>query len=339
MPKVAITGLGFMGRMHYRVFQEIPDAQLVAICDSDEKRLKDTTGKAGNVPGADKPLDLTGINLYTDFDEMLEKEQLDAVTIALPSYLHRDYTIKALDAGVNTFCEKPMAIDLEQCRQMIEAAEKNGKILQVGHCLRFWPEYEKTKQMLETGDYGKVKAATFQRLSLPPTWSWDNWLLDGKRSGGALLDLHIHDADYIQYVFGLPKAVSAHGVKGPSNHYDHVVASYIYDDPKVVTAEGGWVMTPSFGFEMSFNIICEKATFVYDCTRQPPFKVCLTKGEPVIPEVEKHDGYHREMIHFFKKIAGEDVPDIMTPQQSFDSIKLILAESKSIETGKEISLK
>ena len=95
-------------------------------------------------------------------------------------------------------------------------------------------------------------------------------------------------------------------------------------------------MTPSFGFEMSFNIILEKATIVFDCTRQPAFKVCPLEAEPFTPEVEAGDGYSRQIAHFVKAVSGQKVPEITTPAQSLDSVKLVLAERQSAQSGKEI---
>lgn len=339
MIRVGIAGLGFMGNMHSKCYQAAENAKLVAICDIDKNRLKGTAGVAGNIEGAEKPLDLTGVELYCDFDKMLAEANLDAVSITLPTYMHRDFTIKALEAGVNVLCEKPMAMNIAQCEDMIAAAEKSGKVLQIGHCLRFWPEYTKTKQLIDSGEYGKVKAATFQRLSLTPTWSWDNWLMKGAKSGGAMLDLHIHDSDFIQYVFGMPGAVYSRGITGPSGDYDHIITHYLYDDNRVITAEGSWIMMPSFGFEMSFNIILDKATIVYDCTRKPTFKLCLLEGEPLTPEVEAGDGYSRQTAHFLATIQGQKVPEIITPEHSLNSIKLILAEKESAQTGKEVAIK
>ncbi|MHC4124807.1 MAG: Gfo/Idh/MocA family protein [Planctomycetota bacterium] len=340
MIKVGIVGIGFMGRMHFSQYKAHEDVEIAAICDTDENKFEQQDVAAGNVPGADKPLDFTGIELYSDFDKMLAEANLDAVSITLPTYMHRDYTLKALNAGLNVLCEKPMAVNVEQCEEMITLAEKKNKVLQVGHCLRFWPEYAKTKEIIDSGEYGQVKVATFQRLSLTPTWSWNNWLMAPKgRSGGALMDLHIHDADYIQYVFGMPKAVSAHATIFTSEDFDHVVTSYIYDDDKVITAEGGWAMAPGFGFEMSFNIILEKATIVYDCTKDPAFKVCKAEGDSFTPELEKTDGYAQEIAHFIKSIKGQSVPPVITPQQSLNSVKLILAEKQSAETRKEVQIK
>ena len=338
MARIGILGLGFMGKMHFRCLKALDDAQIVALCDIDQAKLKGGRGEAGNIAGAEEPLDLSGISLYSDFEEMLTREQLDAVSIPLPTYLHCQYTVKALEAGLDVLCEKPMALDAKQCEKMITAATKNGRYLQVGHCIRFWPEYAKTKKIIDTSQYGTVKAATFQRLSLTPTWSWNNWIVDGSKSGGAMLDLHIHDADFVQYLFGMPRAVYAKGVKGPSGDFDHVVCNYSYDDDKVVTAEGGWIMAPSFGFEMSFNIILEKATISYDCTRDPTFKVCPVDGDTFSPEVQPGDGYSIEIAHFIDKVNGKEVPQVLTPAQSLDSIQLIIAEKKSASSGEKVKL-
>ncbi|MBE0700026.1 MAG: Gfo/Idh/MocA family oxidoreductase, partial [Anaerolineaceae bacterium] len=243
------------------------------------------------------------------------------------------YTCMALQAGVNVLCEKPMAQGLEECAQMAAAATESGKLLQIGHCIRFWPQYAKTKVIVDSGEYGKVLAATFQRLSATPGWSWRGWLMDGAKSGGALLDMHIHDADFVQYLFGLPEAVYCRGVKGPSAAYDHVITSYRYPDEKVVTAEGGWVMAPGFGFQMSFHIALEGATIVYDSTRSPDFKVCPQDGEVFTPAIPAGDGYGHEIRHFADALLGRPVAKILTPQESLDSVRLILAEKESAEVG------
>jgi predicted dehydrogenase len=326
-----------MGKMHFRCYKALKNVRLVAICDIDKNKFEETGGTTGNISGADKPLDFSGISFYTDFDAMLKEAKLDAVSITLPTNLHAKFTLKALKAGINVLCEKPMAMNAKECAQMIDAARASGKRLQIGHCIRFWPEYAAVKKIVDSGKYGKVLAATFQRLSLTPTWSWDNWLLDGPRSGGATHDLHIHDSDYVQYLFGMPKEVFSRGAVGSSGDIDHIVTNYIYDG-KVVTAEGGWVMTPGFGFEMSFNIALEKATIVYNCTQTPAFKICPLKGEVITPKVEAGDGYSLEIAHFVKALSGKAVPEILTPAQSRDSVKIIEAEKKSARSGKKAAI-
>ncbi|MDG1860941.1 MAG: Gfo/Idh/MocA family oxidoreductase, partial [SAR324 cluster bacterium] len=266
------------------------------------------------------------------------EKKIDALSIASPTFLHASQTIEALNEGVHVFCEKPMALNSGDCREMTEVAKQSGKTLQIGHCIRFWPEYVQAKEIIDSQKYGKVLAATFQRLSLTPTWGWDNCFLDGKRSGGAMLDLHIHDTDYVQYVFGMPKEVFSRGVIGPSGEYDHTVTQYLYGNDSVITAEGGWIMAPGFGFEMSFKIMLEKVTLVYSSAQEPTFRIFPIDGETIIPEIPTGDGYSFEIQHFVDTLSGKAVPSIITPEQSGDSVKIIEAEKESIRNNDKISL-
>lgn len=339
MKRIGIIGFGFMGNMHFNNYAKIEGVKVAAICDIVKDKLTGKGGAAGNIAGADKPLDLTGVDTYTDAAEMFKSAKLDAVSITLPTYLHKQYTIMALEAGLDVLCEKPMAMNEAECNEMMAAADKAGNILQIGHCIRFWPEYAKTKEIIDSGKYGKVNMASFHRLSLTPTWSWDNWLMDEKRSGGAVLDLHIHDADYIQYLFGMPKAVFSSGNNQQDRGgYGHILTQYIYGDNKVITAEGGWVMTPSFGFEMSYEIALDTATITYDCTKSPTFKVCPIDGEAFTPELAEGDGYMLEMIHFVSAINGNKVPQIITPEQSKNSVLIVAAEKKSADSVEKVML-
>jgi 1,5-anhydro-D-fructose reductase (1,5-anhydro-D-mannitol-forming) len=336
MVKMGIIGLGMMGQMHFNFYKSVNEVKVTAVCDIDENKLKSSGGVAGNISSGENILDLTGIRLYTDLDKMLADGDLDAVTIVVPTYAHADCTIKALKAGLHVFCEKPMALDVPQCRKMIAAANRSGKILQIGHCIRFWPEYIKTKEIIDSGEYGKVLAASFHRLSKPGTWN--DWMNIGEKSGGALLDLHIHDADFIQYAFGIPKAVFCCGVKGSGGGYDHVAASYIYDKNMVITAEGGWMMAPGYGFEMSFKVVLEKATIVYGRTSNPVFKICPVQGEVIVPEVDKRGGHLLELIHFINAVQGKPVPAVLTPEDSLNSVRICLAEKASIEKERKVSI-
>jgi len=336
MLRIGVAGFGFMGRMHFRNWKGVEGAEVVAICDANPNIREDTKRAVGNIAGAEGEIDFTGIDLYQDFGAMIEKAKLDAISLTLPTYLHAEYSEKALSRGVNVLCEKPMALNVADCDRMIQSARKSGKVLQIGHCVRFWPEYAKTKEIVDSGRYGKVVAATLQRLGAPPGWSVDNWFVDEKRSGGVALDLHIHDTDYVQYLFGMPKAVCSHGARGSEGQLIHIVTHYEYGEDRVVVAEGGWGMTGAFGFEMSFNVVLEKATIVYDLTREPMFRVCPADGEAFTPEVADGDGYIREIEHFARTVRGESVEPIITLEQSRNSVRIVEAEKKSIHSKESI---
>ena len=338
MLRIGIVGFGFMGRMHFRCWQDRQDAQVVAVCDANPNIKEDTKKAIGNIDGAASAIDFEGIELFSDFDAMIENANLDAISLTLPTYLHVEFSERALARGVNVLCEKPMSLDVAGCERMLAAAQKSGKTLQIGHCLRFWPEYVKAKEIVDSGKYGKVLAGTFQRLGAPPGWSQDNWFIDEKRSGGVALDLHIHDTDYVQYLFGMPKAVYSQGSRGKGDALIHIVTQYVYEDDVVVTAEGGWGMMPGFGFEMSFNLVMEKATIVYDLTREPAFKVCPAEGDVFTPELAADDGYIAQVDHFARTIQGQDVPEVITLEQSRDSVKIVAAERQSIDEQKQVTV-
>ena len=119
----------------------------------------------------------------------------------------------------------------------------------------------------------------------------------------------------------------------------HIVTQYLYDNDTVITAEGGWAMTPTFGFEMSFNIVMEKATLVYDLTREPMFKLCPAEGQVITPEVQEGDGWLLEIEHFAKAVRGEKLEEVTTLEQSRDSVKIVAAEKESARKGEKVAIK
>lgn len=338
MLNVGIIGFGFMGRMHYKCWSQRSDVKITAICDANTNLVEDTKKAVGNIEGAADDIDFDSLKIYTDPDAMLEDQDLDAVSITLPTHLHPDFTSRILKSGVHVLCEKPMALTETSCREMIKAAGDAGKILQIGHCVRFWPEYAVSKQIIDSGKYGRVLAGSFRRLSAPPTWAADGWLSDSARSGGVALDLHIHDSDYVQYILGMPRGVKSQIANSLSGHTLHIATQYCYENDIAVIAEGGWAMTPSFGFEMSFNIMLEKATIVYDCTRDPAFKVCPAEGDAFTPDVPDGDGYSREIDYFVNSINGKQTEEVLTLEESMNSVKLVLAEIESAKLRKFIEL-
>ena len=339
MKKIGIVGFGFMGKMHFNCYNSLDTAKIVAICDKNKDTLSSSDQTQGNIEGQASEIDLTGIETYVSFDQMLQDADLDAVSITLPTDLHRDHSIKALERGWHVLCEKPMALTVADCQAMIDAARSSQKELLIGQCIRYFPEYAKAKEIVDSGEYGKLLGGSFRRLSLTPVWSSEEWFTNGQRSGGAAFDLHIHDTDFVQYLFGIPQAVFSQGVTGPSQKIDHIVTQYLYDENnKAIVAEGGWMMAEGFGFEMSFNLVLENATLCYDITRDPVFRLCPAKGEPFSPEIESGDGYSREIDYFIRKISGASPPSVTTLEESRNSVRIALAEIESARTGNLVKL-
>src|SRR3989304_382306 len=184
MLRIGIVGFGFMGRTHYSCWNKVKGAGVVAVCDVNPDIVEATKKAVGNIGDAESNIDFAHIDLYGDCDKMLAEAELDGVSITLPTFLHPDCSIKALRAGVNVMCEKPMALNVAECEKMIAAAEKTGKLLQIGHCVRFWPEYAKAKEIIDSGKYGEGMAAAFRRLGSPPPRGAGDRVLHAHRRRG-----------------------------------------------------------------------------------------------------------------------------------------------------------
>lgn len=332
MIKVGLIGLGFMGHAHLdnyiRLEKEGFPVKLVAICDIDPSKFE---GKAvaGNIAVGNGEYNFLNYNLYTEIDEMLSKEELDYVDIALPSYLHAEITIKALNKGFHVFCEKPMALKSEDCLKMIAAAKENQKLLMIGQCLRFWPEYEYLKECVETEKFGKVLSGYFFRGGTTPTWSHENWLLQKEKSGGCLFDQHIHDVDTINWLFGKPASVSTMArnvIEG--NGYDIVSTNYLYEDGKVINAQDDWTLNGDYGFEMTYRVNFEKGNLVFE---KGALKVNPNDGKSFTPDLSKDTGYYRELKYFGEAVLNNKALDRITPESTMETIKIAEAEQSSAD--------
>lgn len=335
--RVGICGLGFMGKMHFDTYASMKGVKVVAIADCDPKKRKgDWSSIVGNIAAKGKGPNLKGVTMYATCEELINDPNIDVVDITLPTSEHARYALKSLKAGKPTICEKPMARTTKQARDMAAMSKKTGAPLFVGHCIRFWPEYVEAKKIIDSGKYGKVVAAQFTRFSLRPTWSSNNWLMDSAKSGGAALDLHIHDADYITYLFGMPDAVMAHGAGADKKRIDHILATYFFKKHKdaLITAEGGWMYTPGFGFEMKFRIQLEKATILMGHgSAGAKLSICLPNGKVLMPKVGAGDGYSQELSYFMNCVKKQIPSVIVTPESSAASVTLIEAEMASAKAG------
>ena len=321
MEKIAVVGFGFMGRMHYGNWKRIPGAKVVAICDANLAQLSNVSG--GNIAGADASTDFTGVAIYDDVGKMLAAGGFDVVDVTLPTPLHPDVTVAALKAGYHVLCEKPMALDVKSCDRMLAAAKRAGKVLLVGQCLRFWPEYVALKALVDSGKYGKVVAADFSRSTPPPDGKGTHgWFLDEKKSGGCLLDMHIHDADMVRFLFGPPKGADAVTHRHASGLLDHAQIRYAYPD-KVVTATVSWAVSKTLGFEASFRVMFEGATAVFDTKRAETFMVYPQKGKPFAPKVSARNGYEAELRSFLDMVRGRPVKPVLTARDARDAVALV----------------
>ena len=186
--------------------------------------------------------------------------------------------------------------------------------------------------------YGKVLAARFRRVCPPPGWGKAGYF-KGEDSGGALLDLHIHDTDFVQFCFGRPRGVQSVGTTRFSGATDHVVTSYQVAGGIPITAEGSWIMTEGFGFKMEYTVNFEKATADYDNGRGADALKLYEDGQKarVIPRAGG-DGYEAELSYIIQCIQQDTPPSVVTAADGLSAVEICEAEEKSIKTGEVVGL-
>lgn len=222
--KVGVIGVGAMGYNHARVYNEIPRAKLIAVADTNKEKLNAVVSKYNSV----KP--------YTDFVKMLEKEDLDAITIAVPTTLHRDVSEIAFENDVNVLLEKPIADTIENAKAIIKKAEKKNVKLMVGHIERFNAVVRKTRELIEENVFGDVISISVRRL--------------GPFSGrikdvGVLVDWAVHDIDVLRYLTGSePVSITSKVITGRISKFDDVAMILMAFDKNILgNIEVNW-MTP-----------------------------------------------------------------------------------------------
>jgi len=305
-----------------------------------ESRMAHLAGKFAGVLriniAADKVdrLDMTKIKGTTDPMELIGLDEVDIVDVCVPTPFHADIAIAALEAGKHVLCEKPLARTSADARRIAGAAAKAKGMFMPAMCMRFWPQWKWLKEAIADSRYGKVKGATFRRGGQMP----GGWFSNGEWSGGALLDLHIHDTDFIYHVFGEPAAVASQGYTKTSGELDHIVTQYHYPGgPEVVSAEGFWCLADGAGFRMLYTVNFEQATADFDLFRDDPLLLWKDgKSEPV--QVEGTDGYEGELQYFIDCINRGERPSIVTAEDAVTSLEIAEAEAKSVATGQIVKL-
>lgn len=336
MIKVGLIGVGFMGSTHnacYSALSGVADVQVVAIADQVAEKRQKAGEKWANA------------KLYETGMELIEKEDVDVIDICLPTYLHTEHAVAAMEKGVkNVFIEKPVCLTEAEMKALEDAKKKNGTRVMVGQVVRLFKEYEYLKNVYDSGELGALKSLSMHRLSPKPLWGWEGWLHDLKKSGSAITDLHIHDVDFIRYLLGEPESIQSVGVKDPESGIPvHVFTSYFYQN-LLVNIEGGWDFPQSFAFDAGYIANFEKGTVVFGSTKNPALTLCREDGMevPVLEsEFEATDdslggnisslgGYYTELKYFLSCIQEGREPSVAPLEEGIASLRLINREMAQI---------
>lgn len=225
--RVAIIGVGDMGSHHAIGFHRIPQCDVRYICDFNESNVRRTLAEMG-----DASPEICG-----NYRELLDKDDIDAVVISVPNYLHREVAVAFLGAGKHVFLEKPIAHTLADCNAILEAAERSGKVLQIGLVYRYSNVYRRMHKELAQGRLGQVNLMWCKefRDPFPPA----DWFYDAGKSGGALVEKDCHHFDLFNWMIGAkPVRVFASGGQHVirsgkdvliTNSYTHYPAQVVND--------------------------------------------------------------------------------------------------------------
>lgn len=332
--KAAIIGFGGIARSHstgYKTLTEegIP-VRLVAVCDilpaqfTSELSINIETGSA---------LLPKDIHTYTSVDKLIANEDFDMADICLPTYLHAEYAVKLLRAGKHVLSEKPMALTTEQCDAMLAVARETGKKLMIGQCLRFGAAYRYLKECAEDGRHGALRHLFMERRCAQPRWGYEHWFEDTEKSGGCILDMHIHDVDMARFLLGEPQAVST--VSLDRDVRWQVENTRLYYEGMLVVIDASWDEAATTPFRSGYRARFENATLISDghtVTLYPDvgkvLEVALPNNNPYITE---------ELRAFVGDLLADrlDNPE-NSAESARDTVRLIEALRVSAAHGGEI---
>lgn len=333
--RVGIVGMGFMGLTHLDAYTKQDGVEVVALADRDTDRLSGKTKAGGNIEGAaEGGFDFSKAKQYTDADELFADPDVDAVDICLPTPAHVPFGLKAIASGKHVLIEKPLARNYADAMKLVEAAEASDKVVMPAMCMRFWPGWTWLKKAVDEQTYGKVLGATFRRVASHPK---GGFYADGAANGGAALDLHIHDSDFIQHLFGMPKAVNSVGYSNKTDEVDHIITHYQTDQAAMVSAEGAWAMADGFAFRMQFIVNFEHATATFSSDADPAMMLAQD-GENTPIELDPGMGYDHEIGYFLACIRAGKRPETVTMRDAANAVRLVEAEVQSVRSGQPVAL-
>ncbi len=326
MLRVGIVGVGTMGRTHASAYTKLPNVQLVGFTDA----IADAAQRVASQ---------FGVQAFDSYEALLE--QVDMVDICTPTPTHLELVLRAASAGKHILCEKPLGRTLPQCEQMIEAANKAGVTLMPAQVLRFFPEFKQARDLVLAGAVG-TPAAIRTRRGGPYPRAANDWYADFEQSGGPILDMVIHDFDWLRWTFGEVERVFAKALtfKG-LDHIDYALITLRLKSGAIAHVEANWA-DPG-GFKVDFEIAGDAGMIAFDSRLATPLTVAKQDaggggGGVAVPESPlAEDPYMLEIKHFVDSVQAGQPPSI-TAEDGMKAVEIALAAIESVRTGKVIRL-
>ena len=328
---VGLIGLGRLGRVYARdLSSRIPETKLVAVADTNAAAAKEIAAE-WDVPA-----------WYDRTDALLADPAVDAVVIVSPTHTHRDVVLEAAERRKPTFCEKPLALSLKECREMQAAVERTGTFFQMGFMRRFEPGYAAAKKQVDAGRIGRpVVFKSTSRDPFPPSLEYAN----PKSSGGILVDMGIHDFDLARWFMGDIASVSAIGgvLAYPDfatvGDMDNAIASLVFADGRLGVVD--LTRNGIYGYDISTELLGTEGTVRVGYIQETPMMM-MTKNSVAHDTVpyfmERFErAYTRQLQDFAANvIAGREPP--ITIRDGVEALRVALAAAEACRTGKTVNV-
>ena len=323
--RVALAGCGTMGIRYADRLSQMEEVQLAGVFARSQEKVSAFAEHYGTEG-------------FTSFDEMMQRTDPDAVCIALPTFLHKEFVLKAAAYGKPVICEKPLALSVEEASVMIEACERSGAKLFVGHVLRFFPEYRAIRDSVLSSEIGRTGVAHAKRATFYP-YAGSGWQADPDQSGGVIMDLMIHDIDFMRWTLGEVRSVYAMGRKLQGLEY--ALVTLRFQSGAVASLEGFWGYPGPF--TTSVELAGTEGILRLDNQSTQPIRVLKraagTSGsDPVAmpPNHSVQDPYDIELRRFIACIRdGKESP--VTPQEALKAVEIAQAAVQSMKTGRPVT--
>ena len=319
--RIGLVGAGFMGGVHLNAYANIPGAEVVGVADT-------------NTENAAAGAELVGARPYASYDELVAAEDVEVVDICLPTAFHKELAVRAAGEGKHVILEKPIARTIEDAQKILDAFPGEGPRLFVGHVVRFFPEYVGIKGKIDAGELGTIGVVRTSRRS-PFLTGWNDWYADWRTSGGVLIDLLIHDFDFLRWALGDVERVYAHGILGREyNRLDYALVTLRFRGGAIAHVEGHWGYPGPFNY--AIEVAGSRALLATDSTEPATLGLVGTRAEDTDLASGKNP-YQAELEHFIRCIAtGER--SIVEGRDAYEALRIGLAATESVLSGEPVTL-
>lgn len=325
--RLGVFGAGTMGKEHVSVYSEIPGVEVVGVFSRDRDRARSVARTCG-------------AEAYTDAPSLLRHPNLDAIDVSLPTPVHREHVVPALEAGRHVFCETPLAVRSDEARRMVAAARSAGRLLQVGLLTRSIPEYEFVRDATVSGEYGRLESiTTYRRGSYLHPEAPDHKPHYSEPS----TELMTFDFDFVRWVMGAPARLAAGMVPLEDGSPGEIAALLSFADGRLATVAVSGCMPLGTPFSLGFQARFAGAVADYRAVfaRGPPevtFTLTTDRRGPRPVRLRPRNPYEVELRRFIECVRGTEDPSLLDAERALEALHLSLATQRALREGSVVAL-